>query len=251
MARYISGTLGVKRVAAFNEWGDTGIAVMKEFGDELARAGGKLVLTKDLPAGTTSFIKTFLEPAKRAGAQAIYAIGDRENHVCAARAQMTKMFPKDAYFFGVDGIVSWTGGTNLAAAADDQCIKEAVGNGEGMFSTVGDVDLTHNTDAASLKVVEAFRKTYPRNTDVGTFIFPTYDSARILIDAISRAINANGGGIPTRAQVVAAVAQTHFVGVTGTYSFDAHGDALSPTMSIYRVVNGQWVLVKPIDASAK
>jgi ABC-type branched-chain amino acid transport systems, periplasmic component len=250
LARYIGEILGVKRVAAFNELGVAGSRMITEFGDELVRSGGKLVLSRDLPEGTTSF-KTFLDQAKAAGAQAIFAVADGGDHQCVARAQMAaKIFPKDTYFMGADGMVSWSGGTN-EVATKDQCIKDAVGSGDGTLVASSDVDLTHNTDAVSMKAVAAYRKAYPKSSDIAAYTWAIYDCARLLIKAIDDAIQANNGGIPTRAQVVSAVAQTHFQGVTGTYSFDAHGDALSPMMSLYRVDNGHWVYVKPIDASAK
>jgi len=71
----------------------------------------------------------------------------------------------------------------------------------------------------------------------------------ILISAIKRAIDANGGRIPTRRQVVEAMAKAPPLnGVTGSYSFDPFGDAVSPMMSIYRVDNGRWAFWKNIDA---
>lgn len=246
VARYLNGSLGVKRVAAFNEFGDDGELYIKDLGDELARDGGKLVLNWNLDDGTTNF-KSFLAAAKAARAEAIYAVGSGDSHVCAARAQMT--IP-GVSFVGVDAIVNWSGSTT-EAAKNDTCLKDALGNGEGMLTATSDIDLTHNTDAVSMQVVAAFRKAYPKITDIQTYVFATYDCARLLIDAIWRAVQANGGGIPTRAQVVSAVAQAPFQGITGTYSFDAHGDALSPMMSLYRVDNGHWVYVKPIDAGAK
>jgi branched-chain amino acid transport system substrate-binding protein len=249
LARYISQVLGVKRVAAFNELGAAGTRMIKEFGAELVRAGGKLVLSRELPEPTTSF-KTFLDQARDAGAQAIYAVADRGDRQCVARAQMAKIFPKDSYFMGADGMVSWSGGTN-EVAKDDQCIKDAVGSGDGMLTASSDIDLTRNTDAVSMKAVAAYRKAYPKSPDIAAYTWAIYDCARLLIDAIDRAIQANNGGIPTRAQVVTAIAQAHFKVLTGTYSFDAHGDALSPMMSLYRVENGHWVYVKPIDASSK
>ena len=39
-----------------------------------------------------------------------------------------------------------------------------------------------------------------------------------------------------------------FAGLTGTYSFDSNGDAVTPMMSIYQVENGQWVYKQRIDA---
>jgi ABC-type branched-subunit amino acid transport system substrate-binding protein len=71
----------------------------------------------------------------------------------------------------------------------------------------------------------------------------------ILINAIKRAIDTNGGRIPTRRQVVDAFAKAPpLKGVTGTYLFDTFGDAISPMMSVYRVDNGRWVFWQNIDA---
>jgi branched-chain amino acid transport system substrate-binding protein len=237
LARYIT-TLGVTRAAAFNELGAQGELVIKDFGDELARAGGKLVLSQPLDQATRAF-KPFLESAKGAGAEAILAVGAGDNGICAARAQMTGIFPKFPLFLGYDGIVG------------DQCIKDAAGNSGGILVATSDVEPTQSSDAALIKAVADFRKAFPKITDIQTYVFAAYDSARILIDAISRAVQANGGGKPTRLEVVAAVSQTHFGGATGSYSFDSHGDALSPMMSIYTVDNGQWVLLNKIDIATK
>jgi ABC-type branched-subunit amino acid transport system substrate-binding protein len=72
----------------------------------------------------------------------------------------------------------------------------------------------------------------------------------ILITAIEQAIKANGGHFPQRSQVVEAVSHLHYSGVTGNFSFDANGDAVSPLMSLYVVKNHQWVYQQKLDASA-
>jgi branched-chain amino acid transport system substrate-binding protein len=67
------------------------------------------------------------------------------------------------------------------------------------------------------------------------------DCAQILIDAIDRAIAGNGGKVPTREQVLRAVAATKdFKGLTGTFSFDANEDAIKPAVSFYNVQGGSW-----------
>jgi branched-chain amino acid transport system substrate-binding protein len=237
LAQYIS-SLGVTRAAALNEFGAKGELVVKDFGDALARAGGKLLFTTPLDPTTRSFTG-FLNSAKAAGAQAILAVGSQDDRICAARAQMTGILPKSALFLGYDGILG------------DQCVKDAGDNAAGMIVATSDVEPTPSSDAALVQAVADFRKAFPNTKDIQTYVLATYDSARILIDAIQRAVDANGGIKPTRLEVVKAMSQAHFEGATGTYSFDARGDALSPMMSICRVDNGQWVVQNKIEISTK
>jgi branched-chain amino acid transport system substrate-binding protein len=230
MARYIAENRAVKRVAVINEWGSDGDDIIGPFAAELRRHGGSVVLQRDFGSGTVDFT-SFLADAHAKGAQAIYAVGNAD--ICAARAQMTD----DAMFLGTDGISS---------QAD--CISQAVRRGESMLATKPDVDITYSSDSAAIKAVKAFHKAYPQS-EITEYTFAAYDCAQILIAAIQRAVELNGGGIPNRRQVLDEVARIQFTGVTGTYSFDKYGDAVSPLMSIYQVVNGQWTYVSKIDAS--
>jgi branched-chain amino acid transport system substrate-binding protein len=241
MARYLAmARPNVKRVAAFNESDKVGNQIVKEFGAELARHGGDVVLQQDLDPGTKDFSK-FLAKAKDLSAQAIYAVGAWHDSVCLARAQMGSLLP-GAVFLGTDEV---TGAM--------QCITDAGGsNADGMLSTFIDVDPTFSTDGAVRKVVAAYRKAYPKASDVSIYTFAAYDCTRILIAAIAQAIQTNHGDFPSRSQVVAAVAHLQGVkGVTGTYTFDANGDAISPLMSIYQVRNRHWVYLQQIDVSPR
>jgi branched-chain amino acid transport system substrate-binding protein len=242
MARFAAGTLKLQRVAAFNEYGDDGELVIDSFKDELVRAGGTLVVRRPVASGTTGFTD-FLAEARANRAQAIYAVtGAPADHACVAAAQAKSVFPEGVYFLGTDPLVD-----------DAGCIKDALDNANGMVATLPDADVTQNRDQAAKTAVEAYRNAFPKTSNIGfnTYVFAAYDCARLLIDAISRAIEANAGRIPTRLQVLDAVAHTQgFKGVTGTYSFDANGDAISPLMSIYEVQNGGWVYLRQLDASA-
>ncbi len=242
MARFATGTLKLQRVAAFNEWVDEGEFVIDSFKDELTRGGGALVLRSTLPSGTLDFTR-FLADARANGAQAIYAVsGDSSDHVCVAAAQAKSVFPQGVYFLGTDVVVD-----------DAVCLKDALNAANGMVGTLTDVDVTQSKDEAAKTAVQAYRNAFPKTSNVGlnTYIFAAYDCARLLIDAISRAVEANAGRLPTRLQVLQAVAHTQgFKGVTGTYSFDANGDAISPLMSISKVQNGGWVYLQQLDASA-
>jgi branched-chain amino acid transport system substrate-binding protein len=239
MARYIRDHLNVKQVAAFNEFGPVGDAVLREFVSELAKAGGELVLKQDFEPGAKNFAP-FLKEAKAKGAEAIYAIGAAQDGACAARNQMSALMP-GAYFLGTDGM-----------ATVGQCIAEAGGAqaAEGILATRVSVEPGQSTNPIIRQQVNGYRTAYPKASDISEYTFAAYDCTRILIDAIARAIQAKHGGLPTRAQVLAAVAQTNqFNGVTGTYSFNANGDALSPLMSIYQVHSGKWVYVEKLEVS--
>jgi ABC-type branched-subunit amino acid transport system substrate-binding protein len=83
-------------------------------------------------------------------------------------------------------------------------------------------------------VIDAFKKAFPSKDDFGAYTMPAYDSAKILIAAIGRAIKANNGNKPSREAVRAEVAKTKdFKGVLGTYSFDQRGDTTQKIISIY------------------
>jgi branched-chain amino acid transport system substrate-binding protein len=179
---------------------------------------------------TTTNFKPFLDRAEAKGVKAIYAVGGV--NVCAARAQMSQ----GMWFLGTD---------NFTGSHD--CVKNALNNAADIYGTYSAASPdTSNPEAQ--KVLAAYRKAYP-NIIINEYTFAAYDSARILIDAIQRVVAASRGVFPTRKDVLAAVARTaQFPGLTGTYSFDSNGDAISPMMSIYRVENGQWVYKQKIDA---
>ncbi len=63
-----------------------------------------------------------------------------------------------------------------------------------------------------------------------------YDATNVLLEAISRAIVAEGK--PGRAAVAAQLAEVNFEGLTGPIAFDARGDRLDPVIYIHRVEAG-------------
>jgi branched-chain amino acid transport system substrate-binding protein len=60
-----------------------------------------------------------------------------------------------------------------------------------------------------------------------------YDATGVLLEAISRAIVAEGK--PSRVAVTAQLAKIHFKGLTGPIAFDARGDRRDPVIYIHRV----------------
>jgi len=141
----------------------------------------------------------------------------------------------------------WFLGTdNFTESAD--CVTNALVNAADMYGTYSAANPDNTSNPEAEKVLAGYRKVYP-NIPISEYTFAAFDCARILIDAIQRVVTANHGAFPTRAEVLDAVANTkQFAALTGTYSFDRNGDAISPMMSIYRVEKGQWVYQQRIDA---
>jgi branched-chain amino acid transport system substrate-binding protein len=230
--------LNITRAAAINMWNGqpfgNGELYVDQFSRELSARGGEVVLTRDVPRPTNDFTD-FLAQAKRAGAEAIYAVGDTSGGICHIRSQMKSDFK---YLFFTDG-----------ATGDDDCLKGAA-SPPPTYGTYGAVDPTSSSDPVVKGIVATFRAAYPHAT-IGQYTFPAYDSAQILIAAIGRAIDANGGRVPTRQEVLLQMTSGQFPGgATGSYSFLSSGDASSPMMSIWGVKDNHWYYIDRVDASA-
>ena len=229
MADFAFDTLKVKKVAVWSDNETFGKGVANNFEKRFKEKGGTVVLRQDFDTKTTNDFKPFLQRAKDAGAEAIYAGATSGTKGCIPRAQSKGII--DIPYLGPDGI------------QDPQCIKDAGDQASKMFSTVATADASQ--DAANKDKIDAFKKAFPDKADYGAYTMAAYDCARIVIDAIGRAIDKAGGNMPTRDQVLDAVAATSNLKLTtGSYSFDKNGDPTSATMAFYEVKGGDWVFSK-------
>jgi len=147
---------------------------------------------------------------------------------------MKGIFTTDIPYMGPDGI------------GDTQCIKDAGDNANtNMYFTNAAAEAAQDPNKQAL--INDFKSKFTAKEDLAAYTFPGYDCAKILLDAISRAIDTAGGNMPTREQVVAAVQATknHKLS-TGTYSFDNNGDPTAATMAFYQYQTAakDWVFVK-------
>jgi branched-chain amino acid transport system substrate-binding protein len=220
--------LGLTKMAVWNDEETFGVGVANNFAKEFAAKGGTVVDTKNYDPKSKADFHDFIASAVSKGAQGIYVGATSATKGCIARGEMTAAQASSLYYLGPDGI------------GDGQCIKDSGANAnDKMFATQGVADATQNPAAAS--VVSAYKQQYPNASDIGAYTFAGYDCAAILIDAIGRAIDANGGNMPSRQQVVDQVAKTSaFQGLTGTITFDANGDPTHPTLQLQQLTNGAW-----------
>ena len=235
MADFAYDTLKVTKVAAFSDNETFGKGVKTNFVNEFQKKGGTVVVNQDFDMKSTTDFKSFLNDAKSKGAQAIYAGATSATKGCIPLAQSNGIFDSSLYYLGPDGI------------GDGQCIKDAGSMAsDHMYASQGAADATQNPSAAS--TIQAYQKAFPNKADTGAYTFASYDCAAILVDAVGRAIQANGGPMPTRQQVVDAVAKTsNFKGLTGNISFTAQGDPTAPVLQIQQQKGGSWVFVKQFN----
>ncbi len=203
-------------------------AMADAFSQQLRARGGRVVLRQDFDWRAGIDFGTFFQLARQLGAGAVFAGMTSEAHACTVRATMKGLLAVP--FLGPDGMV------------DDECVKDAGANADGMYGMVTVGDATQSPDPAVKEVVAGYRKRFADPSDVAEFTFPSYDAAALLVDAIGRAVTRDGGAFPSRKDVVAAVAATGgFKGITGTFSFTPGGDAVEPTFSVWKVSGGTWV----------
>jgi branched-chain amino acid transport system substrate-binding protein len=238
MADYAYDTLGLKTVAVWDDQEPFGLGVANNFAKEFQKKGGTVVARQGFDTSSKPDFHSWLNRAKAAGAQAIYAGATSASYGCIPRAQSQGIFDPSSYYLGPDGI------------GDGQCIKDSgptMGN-DHMYASQGVADANSNPSAAA--TISKYKAEHPNPTDTAAYTFAGYDCAAILIDAIGRAIDANGGNLPSRQQVIDALAKTsNFQGLTGTYSLNAAGDPTTPALQIQQYKSGAWTTVKNIAVS--
>jgi len=218
MSTYAYNTLKVTKVGVLDDSTVFGVGIAGTFEAKFKELGGTTKHSSYKKEQTSDF-KSLLLGFKNFGAQAIYVGGTDDQNICVPRAQ-AKAIGWVVPFLGGDGIET------------SDCINEAAGNEVGIFSTSAGADATQVPGAAS--AIAAFRTAFPGANDFGGYTMQSYDAANALMAAIGRAIKDNNGNTPSREQVRAEMAKTvGFVGVVGTYDFDANGDTNLKIVSIY------------------
>jgi branched-chain amino acid transport system substrate-binding protein len=214
--------LKITKVAVADDAEAYGRGIAQTFIAQFKKLGGQVVLPlQDFDPATTNDFRTFLRSAVNAGAQGIYFGGTDSNKACIVRNQMKEIFPDTAPFFGGDGIVTV------------QCLNDAASSAPGMYGTTATKDADQVPDARS--TIDAFHKQYTGAIDYGAYTIPGYASAQLIMNAAGKAIDANGGNMPSRKQVLEQLAKTsNFASALGPVTFDKNGDNSQQIMSLYK-----------------
>jgi branched-chain amino acid transport system substrate-binding protein len=240
IADYAYDTLGVKVVAVWDDQEPFGLGVANNFAKEFQKKGGTVVDRKGFDTSGTAApdFHSWLASAKKDGATAIYAGATSATYGCIPRAEEKGIFdPAQTYYLGPDGI------------GDAQCLKDSGDQAnDHMYASQGAADATQNPAASA--TIAKYKAACTADTCYGAYTYASYDCAAILIDAIGRAIQANGGNKPTREQVITAMAQTtNFNALSGVISLNNLGDETTPILQIDQNKGGTWVFLKQFGLS--
>jgi branched-chain amino acid transport system substrate-binding protein len=242
-ADYGYKNLHLLRVAVLSDHEAYGQALAYSFRARFTKVGGLVVLYQDFVPSNTLDLTTYLNQAKKEGAQAVYFGGVTANKGCAIRAQM-------AAVFGAGAAIPYLGGDGIAD--DPACVRDAGSNAVGIYATVPAVDPSQVP--GSQAVITAFKSQYRNSWDYGAYTILGYDAATILYGALDRTITQAGGKLPRRQDVVANVALTG-TGADRTFGFDPAGDTTHRVVSVFEATSADpaipWHWAGAVDYSAK
>ena len=218
-ADFAAKKLNKTKVFILNDQQTYGLGLAKNFAAQFVKDGGT-VLNQDLggfdPSSTSDF-KSLLNRAKSLGADVVFFGGTTATKGGQIRKQMAGIL--DVPYVAGDGI------------SGNQFAKDAADNAANSYFTVA------GPYPQKLSTAQTFNTDYKKeySQDVGAYSAQAFDAAGVIVAAIKKAIDDAGGNMPTRAQVVAALAKTqNYKGAIGTTSFDANGDTTLKIITIYK-----------------
>ncbi|MCA0452909.1 MAG: branched-chain amino acid ABC transporter substrate-binding protein [Chloroflexi bacterium] len=218
-AKFLAGLGTVKSVYVLHDKTPYGQGIATFFQTE-AEAQGIAVLGFEGTEEKSNF-DGIIQPILATAPDAIYFGGIYDQ---------TAVFLSQARAAGYTGIFMGPDGTDasdFAALAGEAAV--------GTYYTSAAGPLSVFPDAA--KFVEDYNTAYGENPQ--PYGPESYDATAVALHAIQVAIELNGGELPSRAQVAAAVRGTaDFQGLTGPISFDAYGDRATANYYVSQVKSG-------------
>jgi branched-chain amino acid transport system substrate-binding protein len=224
-AEFAYSRLGSRKAYVLNDRSQAAVSIARSFAGQFQKNGGALINPQDLgsfePKATDFALQ--LRAARAAGADLIYFAGLTSSTGGTLRRQMKTELP-GAAFMGTSSL------------SDNQFARAAGTNASDSYFTVAGA-YPSKLDG-SRKFVNDYRTAYAAEASPNAA--HSYEAAGILINAISRAIDANGGNAPTREQVVRQLAQTRdYQGILGKTSFTPEGDTTLKIVTVYKWVSAR------------
>jgi branched-chain amino acid transport system substrate-binding protein len=227
---------GLESVYVLDDKETYGKGVADEFQKAAENLGIEIVGREGID-GSASNYRSLMNKIAQADPDAIYFGGIIENNA----AQLIKdkvgagMSNEEVAFIGPDGIFV------------DTLLSQGGDAVEGVYVTFGGIP-PEELGQRGQEFIDAYNKKY--DDPIQPYTAYAYEAANVMLDAIERASEEAGGGVPEREAVVEQIFATEdYEGVLGTWSFDEDGDTTLTELSIQRVENGEFVLDRIMDVS--
>jgi branched-chain amino acid transport system substrate-binding protein len=190
--------------------------------------------------GSAPNYRSLMNKIAQAQPDAIYFGGIIENNA----AQLIKdkvgagMSNDEVAFIGPDGIFV------------DELLNQAGDSAEGIYVTFGGLPQSQLTGEGQ-QFVENYEQKY--NEPIQPYTAYAYEAANVMLDAIEKASEKAGGGVPDRQAVVEQIFATeNYQGVLSkgtTWSFDKDGDTTLTKLSVQKVQGGEFQLDRVLDVA--
>ncbi|MEU9064561.1 branched-chain amino acid ABC transporter substrate-binding protein [Streptomyces sp. NPDC048430] len=221
-AKYLFDNAKVKDVYLIDDQKPYGAGLAASFKTTFTELGGKIVGTDHINPDDRDF-NSVVTKVKRSGAKAVYYGGEYP-----AGAPLSQQL-KDSVQ------IPLMGGDGMYSADFISLNKKAEGD---IATSVGKP--VEELDSAKKFIADY--KTAGYKDAYEAYGGGTYDATWSIIEAIKAVVADNDGKLPedARIQVLEAMSQVKFDGVTGPVSFDEYGDTTNTMMTAYQVTSGKW-----------
>ncbi len=191
--------------------------------DQTFQTGGGTVAGHEHITKNQQDFKALLTKAKSQRPDGVFYGGTTSTGGGLVRRQMADVGLSNVPFMGGDGI------------SDSEFVKTAGPMANNSYYSVA------APDANKLPSAKSFVARYKARfkSEIGPYSANGYAAAQVEIAAIAKAIDAAGGKMPARADVLRNVAATKNLATPiGSLGFDANGDPTAPILTISKIVGG-------------
>ncbi|HET9341990.1 MAG TPA: branched-chain amino acid ABC transporter substrate-binding protein [Candidatus Eremiobacteraceae bacterium] len=223
-ADYAAKTLHLKRAYVVDDNETYGKGIADQWAARFTADGGTVVSHQHLTPGQTDF-HALLTDAAAANPDVVFYGGTSATGGDQLRKQMNGSPLANVTMFGGDGI------------RNDEFLKIAGSMANDVYATVASVN------AAKLPAAQSFLKEYQDtyHVPVGSYSASGYVAAMVIIKAAAAAVKANGGKMPSRADVLDQIRKApKFDTIIGSFNFDQYGDPTTKIISVYEAKADVW-----------
>jgi len=211
-----------------------GKGLADSFAAHFTKLGGAVLGHEHITSNQQDF-KALLTKVKSTSPDVVFFGGTTSTGGGLIRRQMGDVGMAKVAYMGGDGI------------SDPEFESVAGSLADGSYFSVAAPDATKL--ASAKKFVTDYQARFKQ--PIGGYSASAYAATKVLIAAIDKAVSADGGKMPTRAEVLANVAATKsFPSPIGDIGFNQFGDSLNPALTLQEVRSGKVVTVDVISVKS-